>query len=186
VLVPTAANSSESRLSIENFLISSSSRSGLRGQFEAPNLIVSIDKANPSKIIGNGYTAQLSRTLSTVFVFDVRPEFQGKTCELAFYMPPLFPFLDLAPVKIRSPGGITVSSVGQQAASAEISASNAGSSKLVGWVPSVEPSNQYNISDVPCAAGQRVAYQIESIGGLIMDFFQMTSPPLGLFMSVSG
>lgn len=100
-------------------------------------------------------------------------------------MPPASPFPDLAPVKVRSPGGIIVSSVGQHAASADISANDVGSSKLVGWVPAIEPANQYNIASVPCAAGQRVAYQIESIGGLAMDFFQMTSPPLGLFMSVS-
>jgi glucan endo-1,3-beta-D-glucosidase len=137
-------------------------------------------------VIGNGYTAQLSPTLSTVFVFDVRPEHQGKTCNIAFHMPPAFPWPDMSPVKVRSPGGITVSSVGQQAASAEISAKDVGSSKLVGWVPSIEPANQYDIASVPCAAGQRVAYQVESIGGLAMDFFQMTSPPLGLFMSVSG
>ncbi|KAJ4312106.1 hypothetical protein N0V94_007627 [Neodidymelliopsis sp. IMI 364377] len=152
----------------------------------APNLIVPVDKANPSKVIGNGYTAQLSPTLSTVFVFDVRPEYQGKTCNIAFHMPPAFPWPDMSPVKVRSPGGITVSSVGQQAASAEISANDVGSSKLVGWVPSIEPANQYDIASVPCAAGQRVAYQVESIGGLAMDFFQMTSPPLGLFMSVFG
>ncbi|KAF2633231.1 glycoside hydrolase family 17 protein [Macroventuria anomochaeta] len=141
--------------------------------------------ADPSKVIGNGYVAQLSPTMSTVFVFDVRPEDQGKTCNLAFHMPPASPWPDMSPVKIRSPGGIIVSSVGQQAASAEISANDVGSSNFVGWVPSIQPANQYNIASVPCAAGQRVAYQIESTGGLTMDFFQMTVPPLGLFMSVS-
>ncbi|RYN54916.1 hypothetical protein AA0118_g9007 [Alternaria tenuissima] len=39
-----------------------------------------MDKADPTKVIGNGYTVQLSPTASTVFVYDVRPEFTGKAC----------------------------------------------------------------------------------------------------------
>lgn len=184
VLAPTVAIS-QSRLAIESLPKPSDPPIGLQGPFEAPNLIVPVDKADPSKVIGNGYVAQLSPTMSTVFVFDVRPENQGKTCNLAFHMPPAFPWPDMSPVKSRSPGGIIVSSVGQQAASADISASNVDSSSVIGSIPSLQPANQYNIASVPCAAGQRVAYQIESTGGLVMDFFQMTVPPLGLFMSVS-
>ncbi|KAF1926872.1 glycoside hydrolase family 17 protein [Didymella exigua CBS 183.55] len=141
--------------------------------------------SDPFNIRSNGYVARLSPTLSTVFVFDVRSENRGKTCNLAFYMPPAFPWQDISPVKIRSPGGIIVSSVGQQSTSADISASNIVSTGVVGWVPSVQPANQYNLASFPCAAEQKVAYQIESAGGLTMDFFQMTVPPLGLFMSVS-
>lgn len=183
-LVPTAATS-QSRLDIESLPEASASHVDLQGPFEAPNLIVPVDKSDPSKIIGNGYVAQLSPTLATVFVYDVRAEYQGKTCNLAFHMPPAFPWPDMSPVKIRSPGGIIVSSVGQQAASADISASNVVSSGVVGWIPSVSPSNQYDLASFPCPAGQRVAYQVESTGGLAMDFFQMTMPPLGMFMSVS-
>ncbi|KAF3000979.1 hypothetical protein E8E13_009377 [Curvularia kusanoi] len=69
----------------------------LQGAFEAPNLIVSIDTANPAKVLGNGYIAQLSPTLSSVFVFDFRPEDQGKTCNLAFHMPPPSPWPDMSP-----------------------------------------------------------------------------------------
>lgn len=114
--------------------------------------------------------------MSTIFVFDVRPEHMGKTCNLAFYMPPAFPFPDLSPVKIRSPGGIAVLSV---------NANGAVGSKLIGQVPSIEPANQYKIASMPCAAGQTVMYKIESTSGLDMEFFQMTSPPLGPFMSIS-
>jgi glucan endo-1,3-beta-D-glucosidase len=159
---------------------------GLRGSFEAPHLIVPIDKTNPSRVVENGYTAQLSSDLSTVFVFDVRPEYEGKLCNLIFYMPPALPFSDLAPVEIRSPGGITVSQLGSNVvATPEISAESVGSSTPVGSVPSIQFANQYTVTNMPCEAGKKVAYQVESTGGLTMDFFQMTSPPLGLFMSVA-
>jgi glucan endo-1,3-beta-D-glucosidase len=172
-------------LAIESLLMAGAPPVGLQGPFEAPDLIVPVDMSDPSKVIGNGYIAQLSPTLATVFVFDVRPENQGKTCNLVFHMPPASPWPDMSPVKIRSAGGIIVSSVGQQAASADISASNVVSSGVVGWIPSISPSNQYDLVSFPCPARQRVAYQAESTGGLAMDFFQMTMPPLGLFMSVS-
>lgn len=86
-------------------------------------------------------------------------------------MPPAFPWPDISPVKIRSPGGINVSSVGQKAVSAGISASNVVSSGIVGWIPSISLSNQHDLVSFPCPAGQRVAYQVESTGGLAMDFF---------------
>ncbi|KAH6642565.1 glycoside hydrolase superfamily [Boeremia exigua] len=152
--------------------------------FESPSLIVPIDKTDPSKVVSNGYVAQLSLSMSTVFVFDIRPEHQGKTCNLVFHVPPAFSWPDMSPFKIRSPGGIIVSGVNQQVVSAQISANDIGSLGMVGWVPFVQPANQYEIASVPCAAGQRVAYQAESAGGLAMDFFQMTTPPLGLFVSV--
>lgn len=187
--VPTAPtpNSalSESRLALESLPTPSNPPSDLQRPFEAPNLIIPVDKADPSKVTGNGYVAQLSSTISTVFVFDIRPENQGKMCNLAFHMPPPSPWPDMSPLKLRSPGGITVSRVGQQAASNGVSANDLSGSNIVGSVPSIQPGNQYNIASVPCAAGQTIAYQVESTGGLVMDFFQMTMPPLGLFMSVS-
>lgn len=155
---------------------------GLRGPFEAPHLIVPIDKANPSNVVGNGFTAQLSPTISTVFVFDIRPEHSGKLCNLVFFMPPPFPIPDTAPVHLRSPGGIAVARLDNTATIPRISANSVGSSTPVGTIPSIQPANQYTISSAPCEAGQKVAYQVDSVGGLTMDFFQMTSPPLGLFI----
>lgn len=182
--VPTAA-SCQSRSAIESLPEDNAPPVGLQSAFEASSLIVPVDKSNSSKVIGNGYVAQLSPTLATVFVFDVRPEHQGKVCNLAFHMPPASPWPDMSPIKVRSPGGIVVSGVGQQAASADVSASKVVSSGVIGWIPSISPSNQYDLVGFSCPAGQRVAYQAESVGGLMMDFFQMTMPPLGLFMSVS-
>jgi glucan endo-1,3-beta-D-glucosidase len=160
----------------------SSVPTGLRGPFEAPHLIVPVDKTDPSKVIGNVYAAQLSPTVSTVFVYDIRPEYHGKVCNLVFFVPPVSLFDGFSPAKIRLPGGISLSRLSSSVASPEISANSIGSSTPVGTVASIQPDNQYAVSSMPCEGGQRVAYQIDSVGGLTMDFFQMTSPPLGLFM----
>jgi glucan endo-1,3-beta-D-glucosidase len=178
----SSSSSTSSVLHLPDLPTPTSVPAGLRGAFEAPHLIVPIDKSDPTKVVGNGYTALLSPNVSTVFVFDVAPEHQGKICNLVFFVPPAIPFEDLAPVKIRSPGGISVSRLNNQPASQDISASDVGSAAPVGSAPSIQFATQYNVGATPCEAGQRVAYQVDSTGGLAIDFFQMTSPPLGLFM----
>ncbi|KAI4638259.1 hypothetical protein J4E93_010258 [Alternaria ventricosa] len=156
----------------------------LQEPFEYPHQLIPIDKADPTKVIGNGYTAQLSPTISTVFVYDIRPEFAGKTCTLALHMPPPFPISETAPVQIRTPGGISVSRLANQV-SDTVSMQSVGNSSLLGVVQSIEPAHQYNVASFPCESGQRVSYQVDSINGLDMNWFQMTYPALGLFMLVS-
>ena len=157
---------------------------GLDGDFEAPHLIVTIDKANPSKIIGNGYNAQLSPTVSTLVVYDLKPSYVGRTCTLAFHMPAPFDYPALSPVQIRSPGGINVSRVNSPV-SAQPSANDVVNSTPVGSVPAIEPGHRYNIVSGPCEAGARLSYQIDSVGGLDMNWFQIVNPPLGPFIMVS-
>jgi glucan endo-1,3-beta-D-glucosidase len=119
-----------------------------------------------------------------VFVYDVRPEFAGRTCTLALYMPQLdFEIPQMAPVGVRARGGISVSRL-VDAPGSDLNAQNVGNGSLVGIVPTVLPASQYNIASFPCEAGQRVGYQVDSISGLDMNWFQMTYPALGLFMQV--
>jgi hypothetical protein len=156
----------------------------LHEPFEFPHQLIPIDKADPTKVIGDGYTVELSPSISTVFVYDVRPEFAGRTCTLALHMPQMdFEFPQTAPVKVRVGGGVSVSRLAA-APESDVNAQNVGDGSLVGTVPMVLPAHQYNIASFPCEAGQRVGYQVDSIGGLDMDWFQMTYPALGLFMQV--
>ena len=158
--------------------------SSLQEPFEYPHQLIPIDKADPLKFLGNGYTAQLSPTISTVFVYDIRPEFAGRTCTLAMHMPPTFPVPELAPVKIMTPGGFSVSRLANQVPG-NVTAQSVGGSILVGAIGILEPASRYNIASFPCEAGQRVGYQVDSIGGLAMNWFQMTYPALGMFMLVN-
>ena len=118
-----------------------------------------------------------------MFVYDVRPEFVGKACTLASYMPPPFTMPEIAPVHIRSPGGVSVSRLINQVPNT-VSMQSIGNISLIGTVPLVEMASQYNVAGFPCEAGQRVGYQVDSVGGLEADWFQMTYPVLGLFLLV--
>lgn len=99
-------------------------------------------------------------------------------------MPPAFLDPDTAPVQIRNPGGVVVSRVANRVPSND-TAQIVSSVRVVGIVDSVQPANQYNIASFLCEAGQRVSYQVDSAGGLDMNWFQMAYPPLGLFMFAS-
>jgi glucan endo-1,3-beta-D-glucosidase len=94
-----------------------------------------------------------------------------------------YQFPEMAPVKVRARGGISVSRLAATPGW-PFNAQNMGNGSLVGVVPMVLPAHQYNIASFPCEAGQRVGYQVDSIGGLDMNWFQMTYPALGLFMQV--
>ncbi|KAF2826098.1 glycoside hydrolase [Ophiobolus disseminans] len=163
---------------------------GLQTPLIPPTLIVTVNKNSGSIIAGNGGTAQLSPFLSPVFAFDIGQEHRGKICNLVFYTPPARPFLDLGPIQIRIPGGIRVSLLSTTTAGLDNGLRvNLGPVDIrlntgtqLGLSLSITPGNQYNVGSMPCPAGQRVAFQVDSLLGLTVDFFQMTSPPLGLFM----
>ena len=155
---------------------------GLTPPFLAPNLIVPIDSSDPSKVVGNSYSAQISHTRSTLFVFDVPPS--ANTCSLVFAMPPVFDSAYMSPIQMHSPGGISVSRL-NNAANARTSTWNTAVGTDVGAVPAILPGNTYTIASAPCEAGQQVGYKADSLNGLDIDFFQMTSPAIGFFVEIS-
>jgi glucan endo-1,3-beta-D-glucosidase len=118
-----------------------------------------------------------------VFVYDVRAEFAGKACTLALYMPPPFTMPEMAPVHIRSPGGVSVLRLASQVSNS-VAMRSIGTTSHIGTVPLVEMASQYNVASFPCETGQRVGYQVDSVGGFEADWFQMTYPALGLFLLV--
>ncbi|KAF2640671.1 glycoside hydrolase [Massarina eburnea CBS 473.64] len=152
--------------------------------FVAPYLIVPIDSSDPSKIIGNAYTGQLSPTRSTLFALDIPPT-PGKTCNLVFMLPTPFDPQYPSPYTLSSPGGIVVSRLSGPN-TATTSAATTPESTIVGDVPRVIPGNKFLLENAPCAAGQQVGYRVDSIGGLDLNFFQVSGPAaVGLFMEVS-
>ena len=155
----------------------------LTGPFQYPHLIIPVDKTNPSAPLGSQFLAQISATRSTIFNFDVPSDYTGKTCNLVFHLPP--DTRDWStPYQLRAPGGIIVSELGHFA-TVKTSAANVGVSQPVGSINQLIPGKGHLISSGPCEAGLTVAYQIDALSGLDLQFFQMVTPPLGLFMTVS-
>jgi glucan endo-1,3-beta-D-glucosidase len=102
---------------------------------------------------------------------------------LIFALPPPSNPTFAAPYTILAPGGIGVSRLARSA-DGRTSANPASGAASVGSVPRLMPGKKYTIASAPCEAGQMVGYRIDSASGLNLDFFQMTSPALGLFIEV--
>ena len=88
----------------------------------------------------------------------------------------------LNPYKLLSPGGFAVSRLDSPAA-APASEARVSKSESVGSVPMVIPG-AFPLSSAPCEAGKTVTYRADALGELNLEFFQMTDPPVGLFVQV--
>lgn len=178
MLPPTPSGSIDSPLTWKSYPVA------VTGEFEAPRLIIPVDRANPSKMSGTGYNAQLSPAISSILQYEIKPSAAGKTCSLVFYMPPVFQYPEMSPAKLRSPGGINISRVSSPI-NGDVRAMDIGTASAVGTIPALEPGHLYNIASGPCEAGQRINYQFDSIGGLDITWFQLTSPPIGPFLQIT-
>jgi glucan endo-1,3-beta-D-glucosidase len=157
----------------------------LSGLYEIPHLLVPIDLSNAGNIIGNRYVAQISSTHSTLFNFDIPPEYQGKTCNLVFHVPPESQEW-WHPWHLTTPGGIIFSKLEVPATAISSSDSvSSSSSGPIGAVNSLE-SGGYLVNSAPCEAGKKLGYRADALGATDLQYFQMTSPVAGLFMTVSG
>jgi glucan endo-1,3-beta-D-glucosidase len=156
---------------------------GLTPPFVAPYLVVPVDSSNQNAVIGNQYTAQISATRSTLFIFNNDYD-AGRICSLVFALPPTFDSHYPSPYIFNTPGGIQVSRLDEPAdGTTSASASVIGGFTPVGSIPQLMPGNKYVIHSGPCQHGL-AGYRIDSTGGLDLNFFQMPSPALGLFMEV--
>lgn len=155
----------------------------LSGPYEIPHLLVPIDRSNGSNIIGNSYIAQISSSFSTLFNFNLPSEFQGKTCNLVFHVPPESQEW-WHPWHLSTPGGILFSQL-ETPATALTSSGTVSNSRPIGSVNSLELGG-HPVSSAPCEAGTTVGYRADALGALDLQYFQMTSPAAGLYMTVSG
>jgi pantothenate kinase len=100
--------------------------------------------------MGNGYTIQLSPTISTVVAIDVSPEYAGRTCTLALHIPSF----SAQAVNVRIPGGISIIRLTNNV-SDNLNAQNVGGGSLLGVISLVEPVRRYNFASGPCEVGRR-------------------------------
>jgi len=145
-------------------------------------LIVPVDSANPNKAYGTSYNGQVTSTISTIFNFDIPASDAGKTCSLIFLLP-LQSQLQTSSFTISGSGQIDFSMLGG-VASQSTTFANAPAVKTDYGVTTVAPGNSYNIATFPCPAGSAVSYELKSVGGTSLTYFQDYNPsPIGLYIT---
>lgn len=156
----------------------------LIGPFEAPSLIVPVDKSNPTRVVDNHFIAQLSSTRSTLFNFNIPLGRVGKMCNVVFHLP-VENHEWWQPFQLNAPGGISIAQL-EQPATVTTTFSTIGNTRPVGSVTQLTQGQRHIISSEPCEAGKTVGYEVDAINGLDLQYFQMVEPASGLFITVSG
>lgn len=156
------------------------------GPYVAPNLIIPVSPESPDTAFGTQYNATITPENSTIFTFDIPYTYTGN-CALIF----LFPFGDQAQFPFTFSGieeeegfdgGLEFALL-----NGEIDdATTFNSLPPVGidfGKTEVLPGKNYTIAVGPCAGGETVGYEVSSVGGVVLQYFQSTGgSPIGLWV----
>lgn len=157
----------------------------LNGEYQYPHLIVPVDSSEPTTAYGTSYNGTITPEISTIFNFDIPASYAGETCSLVFLFPEQAA-LETSAYTFNGQGGITVNELSAPATEqTTYDTVPSASVPNVGSVSSVQSGNSYVITSHACGAGERVAFEVESTGGLSLEFFEDYNPsPLGFYITV--
>ena len=146
----------------------------LSGNYEYPHLIVPIDSSKPNKALGSSYFGTISKTVSSIFDFDIPQSDSGKTCSLVFLFPKQSD-LETSSYKFSGDGKIDVAELVSPATD-HTTYNNAP--KVANDLGTLEiaPGNSYVVSTFDCPAGERVGYEISNAGSTYLHYFQDYNP----------
>jgi hypothetical protein len=156
------------------------------GNYIAPHLIIPVSPLSPDYSFGTQYTATMGRANSTIFSFDIPPSYMG-TCALIF----LFPFSNQAQFQYdfsgieqeeQAQGGLGFSFLNGQI---DISTTyNSMPSVLVEYGTTlILPGSNYVIGTGACKSGQRIAFEVTSVNGTYLRYFESVGKsPIGVFV----
>ena len=126
----------------------------------------------------------MTPTVSTIFNFDVPASDAGKTCTLVFLFPQKKD-LETSDYTYSATGGLSAAQLKGVATKDTTFANQPAVEKALTSIPALVAGNSYVLASGACPAGQAVAYELSSTGGLTLNFFEDYNPsPLGLFMTV--
>jgi len=156
----------------------------LSGEYQYPHLIVPVDSTNPDKAYGTSYDGEITPSVSSIFNFDIPASYAGKTCSLVFLFPEKSQ-LETSSFTFNGKGGIKVSELTSPATTSTTFNNAPAAAAVVADISSIAPGNSYLITSHECGAGQRIAFEFTSTGGLDLDYFQDYNPsPLGAYITV--
>jgi len=170
--IPTTLNTLTSP-SISNNPSHSSCPADLAGTFLAPNLIVPLSKSSPSQVLGTSYIATFSSNTSTVFTFDIPPNYTNRTCSLIFT---ILAFLGTT-------GSLAVSSIAPVGGNTSYAQVSASAQKITDFM-GVGSGFATVVSSQKCEGGSRKSYLFEATGGLELTYFQEITPANGAWITV--
>ncbi|WPH03628.1 Hypothetical protein R9X50_00651100 [Acrodontium crateriforme] len=156
---------------------------GLSGEYQYPHLIIPVSSEQPNKAWGTQYNGNVKPNEDTIFNFDIPASYAGKTCSLIFDFPEKKD-LETSDYTWNNKGGLKIEQCAAPATQSTTWANKPASNGQVGVIPSLSAGNGYVVATGPCKAGERIAYEFSSTGGLDLEWFNDYNPsPLGVFIT---
>jgi hypothetical protein len=153
----------------------------LSGDYQFPHLIIPVSSSSPNTAAGTSYNGEISSTTSSIFNFDIPTSYTG-TCSLIFLFPEQKD-LETSSYTFSGPGTVDFAQLNTVATQSTTYA-NQGSVKTDFGVKTVTPGTSTVITSFACPAGQAVSYELSSVGGTSLTYFQDYNPsPIGLYIT---
>ncbi|KAE9365122.1 hypothetical protein N431DRAFT_518127 [Stipitochalara longipes BDJ] len=152
----------------------------LNGNYQYPHLIIPVSKSSPNKAYGTSYNGKITSDISSIFNFDVPSSYTG-TCSLVFLFPEQAN-LETSSFTFAGDGNISITELNSVATQSTTYATQGNVASELGS-GSVAPGQDVVISTFPCPAGKTVSYEMSSVSGTSLEYFQDYNPsPIGLYI----
>ncbi|TVY34557.1 hypothetical protein LSUB1_G007246 [Lachnellula subtilissima] len=153
----------------------------LSGAYQFPHLIVPVSSSSPTTAAGTSFNGMITSTVSSIFNFDIPTTLTG-TCSLVFLFP-LQSQLTTSSFKFSGNGVLDFKQL-TTVATTSTTFANMGSVKTEFGTKTITPGSSTVITTFACPAGQAVSYEISSVSGTSLTYFQDFNPsPIGLYIT---
>lgn len=154
--------------------------------YQYPHIIVPVNSESPGTAAGTSYNGQVSSSVSSIFNFDIPASYAGKTCNVIFSLPTADQLTTTSFTSTPANGGtLDVSSLKSQASQGTTFANKPAVASDLGQI-NVTPGHAYTVASGPCAAGTTLSYEVSSVHGYALEWFQdYNACALGLYITTA-
>jgi hypothetical protein len=146
----------------------------LSGAYEYPHLIIPVDSKQPDKAFGTQYNGTVSKSVSSLFNFDIPTSDNGKTCSLVFLFPKQAD-LETSSFDFSGAGGVDFAMLKGPASSSTTYNNKPGVATDYG-VTKVAPGTSSVIATFPCPGNSAIGFSLSASDDTLLSWFNDYNP----------
>lgn len=145
----------------------------LNGAYQFPHLIVPVDSTSPNTAEGTQYSATISPTEDSLFLFDIPASYAGQTCSLIFLLPNPQD-LTTSSYTISGSGAIDFAEMTNEVTQST-TWNNMGPVETDFGVTTIASGGSYTITTFACPANSQITFRLSS-ADTSLTYFQDFNP----------
>ena len=134
-----------------------------------------VDNTRPDQALGTSYNGVIVATEDSLFLFDIPGGYRGKTCSLVFLLPEKKQ-LQTSSYDLSGSGAIDFAQLAHPVTQGTTWNSKGPIVKDLGVI-TLAPGGSAVVATFACPAGAQLSYQLSSVGGTNLTYFQDFNPP---------